>query len=234
MPAKSSAPGHRANSARGQRKKVHSSPASGLASRSSTPEINVGRRLRALRDERDLSARVLAEKSSLAVNTLSLIETGKTSPSVSTLQQIAYALDVPITEFFETDAPKSSVAYVRAAERPRAAFAHGTLEDLGAGITHRAVEPFVVTLEPNMGSGPNAIVHTGYEFVYCLQGRIAYTIEERTYLLEAGDSVLFESHLPHRWHNVDTAASRAILVLYPTDERDHPTERHFTPKEAQQ
>jgi transcriptional regulator with XRE-family HTH domain len=222
---------YQANSARGRRKKVRDAPASELIDQSPTSEINVGRRLRALRDERDLSARVLAEKSGLAVNTLSLIENSKTSPSVSTLQQIAVALDVPITEFFETDVPKSSVAHIRADQRPRAAFAHGTLEDLGAGITHRAVEPFVVILEPNMGSGPNPIVHTGFEFVYCLEGRIAYTIEERTYLLEAGDSLLFESHLPHRWQNVDATASRAILVLYPTDERDRPTERHFRRKE---
>ena len=230
MPTRSSRSEPQAKSARERRKKARGVSTSGL-NQSPRLEINVGHRLRALRDERDLSARVLAEKSGLAVNTLSLIENGKTSPSVSTLQQIALALEVPITEFFETDTPKTSVAHIRANQRPRAAFAHGTLEDLGAGLTYRAVEPFVVILEPNMGSGPNAIVHTGYEFVYCLEGRIAYTIEERTYLLEPDDSLLFESHLPHRWQNVDTAASRAILILYPTDERDHPTERHFAPKE---
>ena len=231
MSAKALRTRHPANSPRGRRKNVRYAPANARIDPSATSEINVGRRLRALRDERDMSARVLAEKSGFAVNTLSLIENSKTSPSVSTLQQIAVALDVPITEFFETNVPKSSVAHIRADQRPRAAFAHGTLEDLGAGITHRAVEPFVVILEPNMGSGPGPIVHTGFEFVYCLEGRIAYTIEERTYLLEPGDSLLFESHLPHRWQNVDTASSRAILVLYPTDERDRPTERHFTRRE---
>ena len=54
-----------------------------------------------------------------------------------------------------------------------------------------------------------------------------YTVEERSFLLEPGDSLVFESHLPHRWQNVDTGPSQAILVLYPTDERDRPTERHF-------
>ena len=230
MPAKSPSTEHRTNPKRARRGKGHGAPA-GVLVRSSIPEISVGRRLRALRDERDLSARAVAERSGLAVNTLSLIETGKTSPSVSTLQQIAVALDVPITEFFETGAPKSNIAHVRSDRRPRAAFAHGILEDLGAGMSRRAVEPFIVTLEPGAGSGADPIVHTGYEFVFCLEGRMAYTIEERTYLLEPGDSLLFESHLPHRWQNVDTIASRTILVLYPTDERDHPTERHFAPKE---
>jgi transcriptional regulator with XRE-family HTH domain len=190
-------------------------------------EVNVGQRLRELRAERDLSIRALAEQSGLAINTLSLIENNKTSPSVSTLQQIAAALQVSITAFFETDAPKNSVSYVKASQQPIASFAHGTLQDLGAGLTSRAVEPFLVTLEPNAGSGANPIVHTGHEFVYCLTGRIVYTIEERTFLLEPGDSLLFESHLPHRWQNADAGSSQAILVLYPADERDRPTERHF-------
>ena len=64
-------------------------------------EVNVGRRLRELRIERGLSIRALAEQSGLNVNTLSFIENGKTSPSVSTLQQVAAALELPINAFFE-------------------------------------------------------------------------------------------------------------------------------------
>jgi transcriptional regulator with XRE-family HTH domain len=199
---------------------------------SATAEVGIGRRLRDLRAEHGLSLRALAECSGLNVNTLSLIENDKTSPSVSTLQQIAAALDVPIVALFETGAPKNSVTYIRADLRPRAAFAHGILEDLGVGMTDRAVEPFVVTLEPYAGSGSHPIVHTGFEFVFGLQGEIAYRIEEHTYMLEAGDSLLFESHLPHLWHNPTAQQSRAILVLCPTDARDRPTERHFMDRES--
>jgi len=200
--------------------------------RSSTnPEVNVGQRLRELRNERKLSIRALAERSGLNVNTFSLIENGKTSPSVSTLQQIAAALEVPITAFFETNAPKNSIAYITAQRRPRATFAHGTLADLGAGLTNRAVEPFLVTLEPKTDSGPQPIVHTGFEFVFCLQGRLTYMIDAVAYVLNPGDSLLFESHLPHCWQNNETQQAQAILVLYPTDEHDHPTERHFAAKE---
>jgi transcriptional regulator with XRE-family HTH domain len=190
-------------------------------------EVNVGQSLRKLRSERDLSIRALAERSGLAVNTLSLIENNKTSPSVSTLQQIAAALGVPITAFFETELPQNTVVHVRACQRSHAAFTHGSLEDLGVGLRNRVVEPFIVTLEPNAGSGATSIVHTGHEFVYCLQGRIIYTVEERPYLLEPGDSLLFESHLPHRWQNVDAGPSQALLVLCPSDAHDHPTEHHF-------
>ena len=64
-------------------------------------EVLVGRKLRALRSRARLSLRALAERSGLNVNTLSLVENGKSSPSVSTLQQLARALDVPIAAFFE-------------------------------------------------------------------------------------------------------------------------------------
>jgi transcriptional regulator with XRE-family HTH domain len=197
-----------------------------------SPEISVGSRLRELRNERNLSIRALAERSGLNVNTFSLIENSKTSPSVSTLQQIAAALEVPMTAFFETDVPKNSIAHIVARNRPRLAFAHGTLEDLGAGLTNRAVEPFVMTLEPHATSGDNPIVHTGFEFVFCLQGRLTYLVEDHAYVLEPGDSLLFESYLPHRWQNDEARQAQAILVLYPTDSRDRPTERHFTAKES--
>lgn len=192
-----------------------------------TLEVNVGSRLRQLRTDRGLSLRALAEKSGLSINTLALIENQKTSPSVSTLQQIAVALQIPITAFFETIVPKSSIAHVKANRRPRATFEHGRLEDLGAGMTERVVEPFVVQLEPLTSSGPNPIVHTGYEFVFCLSGRLAYTIDNQTFLLEQGDSLLFESHLPHRWQNVEESPAQALLVLFPTDARDHPAKHHF-------
>jgi transcriptional regulator with XRE-family HTH domain len=194
-------------------------------------DIDVGGSLRRLREEHNLTIRALAEKSGLAINTLSLIENGKSSPSVSTLQQLAVALEVPIIAFFETEVPKKNIAYAKAGHRQRATFDHGTLEDLGAGSVIQAVEPFIVNLDPSAGSGSQEIVHTGYEFVYCLEGLILYTINGRGYLLEQGDSLLFEAHLRHRWQNLGTGNSQSILVLYPTDEHDHPSERHFTPDE---
>jgi transcriptional regulator with XRE-family HTH domain len=227
MPAQEIRMGLKTSPLRRRRRRRAPANAPSFSSPDSGPEVNVGHGLRRLRSKRNLSIRALAEKSGLAVNTLSLIENGKTSPSCSTLQQIATALGVPITSFFETELPQNTVVHVRACQRSHAAFTHGTLEDLGAGLRNRIVEPFIVTLEPNAGSGATSIVHTGHEFVYCLRGRIIYTVEERPYLLEPGDSLLFESHLPHRWQNIDSGSSQALLVLCPSDTRDRPTERHF-------
>lgn len=195
-----------------------------------TIEVDVGQHLRELRADRGLSIRALAEQSGLNVNTLSLIENGRTSPSVSTLQQLASALQVPITAFFETDSPKNNLSYHKAGQCPRVAFAYGTLEDLGSGLTLEGGRPFLVTLEPKADSGNIPIVHTGHEFVFCLEGHLCYTIEDQTYQLDPGDSLLFEAYLPHRWNNNGDTPSRSLLVMCPTDEGDRPTERHFKPE----
>jgi transcriptional regulator with XRE-family HTH domain len=189
--------------------------------------IDVGARLRMLRAGAGLSIRALAERSGLNVNTLSLIENGKTSPSVSTLQQLAGALGVPVTEFFQTVQGDKTVVHQQNGARPRVFFEHGVMEDLGAGMSRFGAEPLIVTLEAKADSGKNPIVHTGREFVYCLEGCIAYTVDTETYLLEPGDSLLFEAYLPHRWKNADAAPSRVLLVLCPLDERDQPVRRHF-------
>ncbi len=191
------------------------------------PSIDVGRNLRDLRTKKGLSIRSLAELSGLNVNTLSMIENGKSSPSVSTLQQLASALAVPITAFFETDVIKNSVSYQKTGQRLLASLAYGTLADLGAGLTLHGGQPLLVTLEPKANSGPTPIVHTGHEFVFCLEGHLSYTIERRNYILDPGDSLLFEAHRPHFWQNVGESTSRSLLIMCPADESDHPTERHF-------
>jgi transcriptional regulator with XRE-family HTH domain len=191
---------------------------------------DVGHCLRNLRTGRKLSIRSLAEQSGLNANTLSLIENSKTSPSVSTLQLLANALDVPITAFFETNTPKNNIAYQKAGQRRQAAFAYGTLADLGAGLTLHGGQPFLVKLEPKANSGEIPIVHTGHEFVFCLEGRLLYTIEQQAYFLDPGDSLLFKAHLPHCWQNTSTSALWFLLIMCPADEGDRPTERHFKPE----
>ena len=198
-----------------------------LAPEVNEDSIDVGARLRMLRAGAGLSLRALAEMSGLNVNTLSLIENGKTSPSVSTLQQLAGALALPVTEFFVTEQGEKTVVYQQNGRRPRALFEHGVMEDLGAGMTRFGAEPLIVTLEAKADSGKDPIVHTGREFVYCLVGRVAYTVDTETYILEPGDSLLFEAYLPHRWKNADTQPARVLLVLCPLDARDQPKQRHF-------
>lgn len=190
--------------------------------------IDVGGRLRELRTGKQLTIRSLAEMSGLNVNTLSLIENRKTSPSVSTLQQIAQALQVPIASFFESETSQKKIIFQRNDQRQRAAILHGALEDLGQGILPGGGGSLLVSLEPGATSGPNSIVHTGYEIVYCLEGKLIYTIEQEDYLLESGDSLAFEAHLPHLWRNAGGSPNRWLLILYPAEENDQPTNSHFS------
>ena len=88
-------------------------------------------------------------------------------------------------------------------------------------------EPLILTLRARSHSGQVPIVHTGREFVYCLEGSVRYLVDGQEYLLEPGDSLVFEAYLPHRWINSNNSRSRVLLVLCPTDARDSPKERHF-------
>lgn len=190
-------------------------------------EARVGKRLRELRQQKNLSVRALAALSGLAINTLSMIENGRTSPSVSTLQILARTLDLPIAAFFEQEIIKKKLVHVQSQQRPAVMVDTTRLEHLGKDLSRNAVQPFIVTLEPGSGSGHSMIVHTGHEFVYCLSGQVQYAIEGETYLLKAGDSIVFESHLPHHWENTGTEPARVIIVLIPAEFRDAPSERHF-------
>ena len=190
-------------------------------------KFSVGQQLREIRTSRRLSMKSLAQKSGLNINTLSLIENEHTSPSVSTLQQLAQSLQVPITEFFETDHGTRKLIHQKQGKRPCVTFQHSIMEDLAPGMPRFGAEPIIVTLEPRADSGKKQIVHTGREFVYCLDGRIVYTVDNEKYILEPGDSLIFDAYLPHHWKNIDSMPSRVLLVLCPMDERDRPRDRHF-------
>jgi transcriptional regulator with XRE-family HTH domain len=191
-------------------------------------ELIVGLKIRELRNQREFSLRKLAERSGLNINTLSLIENGKSSPSVGTLQQLARALEVPITAFFESEPVSKRVVFTGHDHRPGATLNNAHMQNLGKDLVENAVQPFIVTLDQGAGSGERMIVHTGHEFVYCLKGRVSYIIDQREYSFEPGDSVVFEAHLPHQWKNTGEGQSQIILVLYPADQHEELGGRHFT------
>ena len=198
-----------------------------VKSEETTSEKIVGLKIRELRNQKKLSLRILAKQSGLNINTLSLIENGKSSPSVGTLQHLARAMGVHISAFFESEPTSKRVVYTSHDSRPEATFSNAHMQNLGKDLAANAVQPFVVTLEPEAGSGGRMIVHTGYEFVYCLKGKVQYIVDEIDYSLLPGDSLLFESHLPHRWKNIDKARSQIILILFPVDQFEEPGGRHF-------
>ncbi|SRR5581483_1047122 len=189
--------------------------------------VDVGVRLRELREARNISMRGLATKSGLSANALSMIERGKTSPSVSTLYKLADALGVPITEFFGPPVEKVNAILVKADERTRVPFARGVWEGLGGEKFEGRVEPFVLTLESGAASGPHMMIHSGHEFVFCLRGQLEYLVEKNVYQLEAGDSLLFAAQLNHRWRNPGNTVTNALIVLSGYSEGEQPHAMHW-------
>jgi transcriptional regulator with XRE-family HTH domain len=190
--------------------------------------IDIGSRLHQLRTERNKSLRSLARTSGLSTNALSMIERGRTSPSVSTLYKIADALGVPITAFFRMEPPKQDIVFRKAAERKRVSISQGIWEGLGGEAFTGRVEPFILTLEVGGDSGPYGMLHSGSEFVLCLEGQIEYRVEGQQYFLDAGDALLFAAQLRHCWRNTGNKPASMLIVLSGFDQGERPSEFHLS------
>ena len=189
--------------------------------------VDVGSRLRELREARGISMRALATKSGLSANALSMIERGKTSPSVSTLYKLADALGVSITSFFGVQNEKHQIVFMRSDERTRIPFVRGVFEGLGGERFMGRVEPFVLTLESGANSGLHSMTHTGHEFVLCLRGEIEYTVEKKVFQMSPGDSLLFAAQLKHKWKNPGRMVANALVVLSGFAEGEEPHTMHW-------
>jgi transcriptional regulator with XRE-family HTH domain len=190
--------------------------------------IDVGGRLRDLRQGIGISMRALARMSGLSANALSMIERGRTSPSVSTLYKLSSAMGIPITAFFREEPQQKEMVFCKASERTRVPFMRGLWEGLGGESFLGRAEPFMLTLESGASSGPFGIIHTGYEFVFCMRGQILYEVENQNYTLEQGDSLLFGAELRHRWRNPGKTVANVLVVLSGFSEDEHPSEFHIS------
>jgi transcriptional regulator with XRE-family HTH domain len=187
-------------------------------------EALIGARLRALRHEQGLSIRALAVKCGISVNTLSLIENNRTSPSVHTLNRLAGGLGVPVVTFFEEMKPEHELVHQQSGQRLLIRFSHGTLERLGEGLTPLGAEPILVTLAADQ---ENEVSHSGREFIYCLQGKATCMIASQAYPLSPGDSLLFDASAPHRWINSQPSPSKLLVLFCPMEAQDQPAEHHL-------
>jgi transcriptional regulator with XRE-family HTH domain len=209
-----------------------------MADKSQTP--NVGTRIRFLREQRGFSLRALAGKSGLSVNAIGMIERGENSPTVSSLHNLANALEVRIVDFFEAPHEYSTV-FVKKHQRLATQGDDVTMESLGYGIRNQQLEPFLVTLEPG-GAGNAAagidrrdpetghgdpVEHPGQEFVFCISGQVIYEVGGSDYILEEGDSILFDATQPHRFRNDEDQPAQLIIVFQATDGTHIARERHL-------
>lgn len=183
----------------------------------------VGPRIRALRKQQGLSLRALAERSGLSRNAISLIERGENSPTVSSLVQLASALEVPIVAFFQEQA-EELVVFVKRGQRLKSLANSTSIESLATGLAEQRLEPFLVTIEPGGGPSAETYAHPGEEFVHCLQGALEYRVGDRLYQVEAGDSLLFKASQTHGFHNAGDSKAIALIII---DEREPSNEERL-------
>ncbi len=191
-----------------------------------TLSIDVGGRLRALREERKISMRNLAKHSGLSANALSMIERGLTSPSVSTLMKLAQALEVPVVALFREEPVKQKIVLCREEDRRVIAIKGGKWEALGTDRFDGKMAAYLATLKHGSRSGERGMHHSGYEFIFCLEGKLEYEVEGETYVLEAGDSLSFTSNAAHHWRNLSEGTSRSIIVVSCFGEEEYPGVYH--------
>jgi transcriptional regulator with XRE-family HTH domain len=179
--------------------------------------VNVGARIRELRNDRRLSMRALAELSGLSLNAISRIERGESSPTVASLFTLATALQVHIADLFTT-VPESSIILVRRNQRLRSRGAGLMMESLGIGLPGQILEPFLMTIDAGAEGIDIPCSHPGEEFVHCIEGEIEYQVDDEWYRLEAGDSLLFQAKRPHRYRNTNLNPAIVLLILASTEQ----------------
>jgi transcriptional regulator with XRE-family HTH domain len=167
----------------------------------------LGRRLRRLRLERGLSLTAVAAEVGISGGFLSALERSQMSASVATLRKLARFYGLNILDFF--GASSSHRPLVRPRERKRLEAGSGVRMELLAW-GEKMMEPHLFRVAPGSGSG-ESYTHEGEEFLYVLQGRLKIALEDKDYLLCAGDSFYFESSTPHRWSN---PSRQQALILW--------------------
>lgn len=188
---------------------------------------NVGLRLRAFRERQGLSLRALAERCGLSINAISRIERGENSPTVSSLNRLSSALSVPITDFF-VEREGTSTVFVKRGLGERHSKNGLIAEHLGKGLPWQQLEPFMISMEPGTRSTSGAVSHPGQEFVLCLSGEVLYFINEMSFPLRAGDSLLFEAMQPHWWENQSTEPATLLLVFQAAQDNSLARQCHQT------
>jgi transcriptional regulator with XRE-family HTH domain len=208
--------------------------------RDTSPD-EVGLRLRRARQERRIGVRELARRVDVSSSLISQIERGKTQPSVRTLHAITNELGISLDQLLDTDTLPAATAREAAARDPKPTTSPSSrwssLQPTGrvqrsntrkvlnveSGVRWERLtatpDPLVdflyVVHEVGGGSSPSdALVgHSGFEYGVVVQGRLTVTVGFETYELDPGDSISFDSSVPHRISNHGDDAAHAFWFV---------------------
>ncbi|MDX7950812.1 helix-turn-helix domain-containing protein [Lichenihabitans sp. Uapishka_5] len=189
-------------------------------------EVAIGREVHAFRSKLGLTVSDLAAAAGLSNGMLSKIENGMTSPSLTTLQSLSGALGVPVTALFRRYEEKRDAVFVKAGQGlaierrgTRNGHQYHLLGHSGDRSSRVVVEPYMITLTAESDVFP-LFQHDGLEFLYMIEGEVAYRHAKKLYVMQPGDSLFFDADAPHGPEELRRLPIRFLSVIsYPREER---------------
>lgn len=181
--------------------------------------LSVGDKIRELRLRKGLSIEELAKRTGISGASLEQIEARDLSPSLGTIVSLAATLQVPVGELFG-DCGESPFCIVRSDNRTSVSrFSPSySYEGLGLQKKNRQMEPFLVTLHPDKVHKAEANQHIGEEFIFVLEGKVEVEILDHRDILCKGDSIYYDSNVPHTIKCYDEHPATLLAVIYAKEE----------------
>jgi transcriptional regulator with XRE-family HTH domain len=179
-----------------------------------TPE-GPGELVRAARSRRRFTLRQLSDATGLSESFLSQFERGLTQASISSLRSITTALGITLGDLFETGGP-GGVRVLRESARPVLPFGDNARKFLLTPKPLDNIEVFSVVLEVGGSTGAEQYTHGDSEELLLVQfGSVKVELAADVFLLEAGDSIVFRSNVPHRVVNISPEHSSVLWIISP-------------------
>lgn len=185
--------------------------------------ILIGKRIREIRQQKNLKLLEVAEEAQISKGMLSKIENGRTIPSLPVLFQVLKAVKVDLKSFFEDvelsgSAPflhKKATEYTQIQKEDSPGFLYQFM--LAQSTSHFVIEAMILDLAPQ--TRREMLTTDGYEYKYVLKGQITYQIAEEIVVLEKGDSLFFNGKVPHTPMNLsnEDASMLVIYIFLPTN-----------------
>lgn len=180
-----------------------------------TDEADIGLTIHRFREERQLSLKDLAARSGLTQSFLSQVERGLTSPSVASLRKIAQAFGAPLAALFQGPSAQANHVVRRGQRRQLLHPGRQWRDELLTPNLQGKLQVIWSVIEPGGGSGDEPYAHdSDEECVVVLRGQLEVWVGLDHYTLDEGDSIVFESRIPHR--NVNPGPERAEVLWITT------------------
>jgi transcriptional regulator with XRE-family HTH domain len=193
--------------------------------REEVKELQIGLKIRRLRQERRMTLQALAEATGLSKPLLSQIENDQVIPPLATLLRIAKAFRVGLHTFFQEAGDNEKCILVRAGESRRLRRRHlpetilppYNYHSLAYGKRNRNMEPFLVEIEVRAWRDDLLVTHEGEEFFFLLEGALEFHYGDQVMTMQAGDSVYYDSTEPHGYVALGAGRPRGVAVIYSRD-----------------